>query len=74
MHLCGGAIEEPPVKRIDGSRLGLREQSVGAVAVASARSEHRAGEREAHLSERKGLGCLRCEQESCRPLSIGRVV
>ena len=58
MHLCGGAIEEPSVKGIDGSRFGLREQSVGAVAVTSARREHGAGEREAHLSERKGLGAF----------------
>ena len=50
MHLCGGTVEEPPMKGIDGSHLGLRKQSVGAGAVASARSEHGAGEREAHLS------------------------
>ena len=50
MHLRGCPVEEPPMKGIDGSRLGLREQSMGALAVASARSEHGAGKCKAHLS------------------------
>ena len=46
------------MKRIDRERLGLSEQSEGSVALASARREHRAGEGEADLPERKGLGAF----------------
>ena len=58
VHSAAAAIEEPSMEGIDRSRLGLCEQSVGAVAVASARREHGAGDREAQLTQRKRLGAF----------------
>ena len=58
MGLGGGAIEEPSMQGIYWSRFGLREQSMGAVAVASARREDGAGHREAQLTQRKRLGAF----------------